>query len=106
MFNKNLYITRGIHEHVPEEIINILWSLIHEHEGHRPLDYLQVFELKSISTKTGKSLKIKWSQEQPPFNLTVYFPSITTEIDTKIWVICTGENTEEEYSTMLFPEEY
>ena len=106
MFKKNLYITRGINETIPQDVINALWLLIHEHEGHRELDYLQVFELKTIKTKSGKSLEVKWSQEQPPFCINVYFPSIEAELDTKVWVICTGENTEEEYSTMLLPEEY
>ena len=106
MFKKNLYITRGIDESIPKEVINLLWSLLHEHEGKRELDYLQVFVLKTLQTKSGKSLLVKWTQEQPAYSLDIYFPNITTDLDTKVWVICSGEGTEEEYSTMLLPEEY
>lgn len=106
MFKKNLYITRGIDQSIPKPVINILWSLIHEHEGKRQLDYLQVFELKTLKTKNGKSLSIHWTQEQPEYSLNVFFPDISDDLDTKVWVICSGEGTEEEYSTMLLPEEY
>lgn len=106
MFKKNLYITRGVDASIPKPVINVLWNLIYDHEGKRELDYLQVFELKTIKTKSGKSLMIKWTQEQPAYSLNVYFPDITDDLDTKVWVICSGEGTEEEYSTMLLPEEY
>ena len=106
MFKKNLYITRGIDESIPKPVINILWNLIHQDEGKRELDYLQVFVLKTIGTRDGKSLWIRWTQEQPEYSLDVYFPDITIDIDTKVWVICSGEGSEEEYSTMLLPEEY
>lgn len=106
MFKKNLYITRGIEEALPINIINILWGLLHEHEGKRELDYLQVFELKTIGKDDAKVLNVHWTQEQPEYSLDLYFPDITQDFDLKVWVICSGENTEDEYSTMLLPEEY
>lgn len=106
MFKKNLFITRGVDESVPKIIINILWGLIHQHEGKRELDYLQVFELKTIGKDDAKVLKVHWKQEQPEYVLDLYFPDITQDIDMTVWVICSGENTEDEYSTMLLPEEY
>ena len=106
MFKKNLYITRGINESIREDIILLLWSLIHEHEGKRELDYLQVFELKTIKVNSGNVLSIHWTQEQPEWETTLYYPDIDIDIDTKVWVICSGENTDQEYSTMLLPEEY
>ena len=83
-----------------------MWNLIHQDEGKRELDYLQVFEIKSTEVNGGKLLTIKWSQEQPEYSVTLYYPDIEIDIDTKVWVICSGENTEDEYSTMLLPEEY
>lgn len=106
MFKKNLYITRGIDEVLPEKVISILWNLIHQDEGKRELDYLQVFVLKTITNEHGKILHINWSQEQPEHSIDVYFPDIEDELDIKVWVICSGEDTECEYSTMLLPEEY
>ena len=106
MFQKNLFITKGIDESIPKHIINLLWNLIHQQVGKRELDYLQIFEVKTIGTKGEKSLWVHWTQEQPEYSVDLYFPDITTDIDTKIWVICSGEGTEDEYSTMLLPEEY
>ena len=104
MFKKNLFITRGIDESLPVNIINLLWGLIQEHEGKRELDYLQIFELKTIGKDNGKVLNIHWKQEQPEYSLDLYFPDITQEFNMTVWVICSGENTEDEYSTMLLPE--
>ena len=106
MFDKNLYITRGIDSSLPKNVINLLWGLIQQETKKRKMDYLQIFQLKTIETKGGDVLSIQWSQEKPEYSTTVYFPDITEKLDTKVWVICSGEGTEDEYSTMLLPEEY
>lgn len=106
MFRKNLFITRGVDESIPKQVISTLWGLIHQHEGKRKLDYLQVFTLKTVQFKGVKTLLVEWTQEKPEFSLNVYFPCTSFELDTKVWVICSGEGTDDEYSTMLLPEEY
>ncbi len=106
MFDKNLYITRGISSSLPENVINLLWCLLQQDIKKRKMDYLQVFHLQTIKTKSGNALSIHWSQEQPEYSTTYYFPDITEQLDIKVWVICSGEGTKDEYSTMLLPEEY
>lgn len=106
MFDKNLYITKGIDNSLPENVISLLWFLLQQDTKKRPMDYLQVFELKTIKTESGNALSIHWSQEQPEYSTTIYFPDITENLDIKVWVICSGEGTKDEYSTMLLPEEY
>ena len=106
MFEKNLFITRGVDSSLPKNVINLLWCLLQKDIDKRQMDYLQVFELQTIKTKSGNALSVHWSQEQPEYSITYYFPNITEQLDIKVWVICSGEGTEEEYSTMLLPEEY
>ena len=103
MFQKNLYITRGINESLPRELINILWLKVQEVKD-RELDYLQVFKIEKMNTATP-ALKITWSQEVPNHEEEFTVNGLSTEID-KVWIICTGEGTVNEYSTMLLPEEY
>lgn len=106
MFDKNLYITKGIDNSLPKNVVNLIWFLLKQDSKKRQMDYLQVFELKTINTNSGNALSIHWSQEQPEYSTTIFFPDITEKLDIKVWVICTGEGTEDEYSTMLLPEEY
>lgn len=103
MFQKNLYITRGINESLPRELINILWLKVQEVKD-RQLDYLQVFKIEKMNTATP-ALKITWSQEVPNHEEEFTVNGLSTEIE-KVWIICTGEGTVNEYSTMLLPEEY
>ena len=103
MFQKNLYITRGINESLPRELINILWLKVQEVKD-RELDYLQVFKIEKMNTTTP-ALKITWSQEVLNHEEEFTVNGLSTEIE-KVWIICTGEGTVNEYSTMLLPEEY
>ena len=103
MFQRNLYITRGINESLPRELINILWLKVQEVKN-RELDYLQVFKIEKMNTATP-ALKITWSQEVPNHEEEFTVNGLSTEIE-KVWIICTGEGTVNEYSTMLLPEEY
>ena len=103
MFQRNLYITRGINESLPRELINILWLKVQEVKD-RELDYLQVFKIEKMNTATP-ALKITWSQEVPNHEEEFTVNGLSTDIE-KVWIICTGEGTVNEYSTMLLPEEY
>ena len=105
MFEKNTYITRGINESLPLELISLLWLKVQQVKD-RKLDYLQVFELKNTGTKENPVLEVKWSQEVPQHEESFKVKGIYVEDVDKVWIICSGEGTEEEYSTMLLPEEY
>ena len=105
MFNKNTYITRGINEKLPLEIISLLWLKL-QNVNNRKLDYLQVFEFKNTNSNGSPVLEIKWRQEVPKHEETFKVKGVKLEEVEKVWVICSAEGTEEEYSTMLLPEEY
>ena len=65
------------------------------------VDYLQIFEL-SVESKDGQPIqKIMHRQEQPEYSCTSYFEGMWEPVICKIWII-----DNEEYSTMLFPEDY
>ena len=104
MFKKNTVITKGINERLDIVIIMTLWNLLHSVDD-RQLDYLQIFELKNVGTKNEPMLRITWKQEEPIHMEQYYLKGVHTDVD-KVWVICSGEGTDEEYSTMLLPEEY
>ena len=104
MFNKNTFITKGINEKLNEFIIAFLWNLVLDTK-ERKLDYLQIFELENVGTKKEPLLKITWKQEQPEHLEICYLKGMYTDVK-RVWVICSGEGTDEEYSTMLLPEEY
>ena len=105
MFEKNTYITRGINESLPLELISLLWLKV-QGVKDRKLDYLQVFEFKNVGTLESPILEVKWSQEVPKHEESFKVKGIKLEEVEKVWIICSGEGTEEEYSTMLLPEEY
>lgn len=105
MFQKNTYITRGIDSSLPMELISILWLKV-QNVKDRKLDYLQVFEFKNTGTKNNPVLDVKWSQEVPNHEESFKIKGIVLEDVEKVWIICSGEGTEDEYSTMLLPEEY
>ena len=102
-FRRNLYLTRGINEKLDSLIIRELWRKIHSVRG-RVLDYLQIFKLRKSKSKSNH-LEVVWEQEVPHHKEIFEIEGVDTEVD-KVWVICTGMGTEEEYSTMLLPEEY
>ena len=89
MFKKNLYITKGINEEMPLELINILWLKV-QGETDRQLDYLQVFEFKNVGPNDAPVLEVKWSQEEPEHMQFFYVKGINTDVE-KVWIICNGE---------------
>lgn len=104
MFEKNTYITKGVNEHLSFDLIAALWIKVQSVKD-RELDYLQVFEFKNGGTDEDPLLEVKWSQEVPEYNESFYVKGAKTDVD-KVWIICSGEGTKQEYSTMLLPEEY
>lgn len=104
MFKRNTLITKGVQEKVDVNLISWMWQKV-QLVNNRQLDYLQIFELKNVGTKNDKMLKVTWKQEQPEHIETYYLRGFHCGV-TKIWIICSGEETDYEYSTMLLPEEY
>ena len=106
MFKKNTYITKGIQGRLSVEIIALLWDKVQSvDDNKRKLDYLQVFNLRNAGPYDNPVIEVKWRQEQPRHFEKFYIRGLTTDVD-KVWVICSGAGTTEEYSTMLLPEEY
>lgn len=103
MFDANRYLTRGIDNSIPPELVVFLWQLIDERKiiGHE-LDYLQVFNLSSTIDQHGEILqKIEHIQEEPPYQAT-YTVKVTGEpVHAKIFVIDNIATV-----TMLLAEEY
>lgn len=104
MFRKNTYITKGINEELNPVIITKLWEKV-QSANNRELDYLQVFNLRNIGEPNRPSVEVKWKQEVPEHHETFIIEGVNTDVD-RVWIICTAEGTDDEYSTMLLPEEY
>lgn len=92
-------MTRSIAEEVPIATQIFLWSLIDDQVNKgTQLDYLQKFELSA--TETGQA--IVYSQEEPKWSQGKLLKIPNQFCITKtIWII-----DNEDYQTMLFPEDY
>ncbi|MCM1165940.1 MAG: DUF960 domain-containing protein [Lachnospiraceae bacterium] len=90
------YITGGINESVPTELVLFMWSAINKLKNTRKLDYLQVFDLKA----KGKIQVIEHRQEVPPYKKT-YNVLRENPITARIFVIDDGD-----HETMLLADEY
>lgn len=90
------YITKGIDENVPFDLVTFMWSVIDELKATRKLDYLQVFTL----TANKKIQVIERHQKVPPYSNT-YNILYENPIVAKIFVIDDGD-----HETMLLAEEY
>ena len=100
-FTGNRYLTKGIQNEIPIELQLILWNMIDEDKQQKKLlDYLQVFELKSLYKK-GKFLQeITHKQEQPYRKKKITMDS-DNPISAKIFVI-----DDVSHITMLLSNEY
>lgn len=102
MFNNPRYITRGIHEFMPQELQIIIWEMIDRMTVKQ--DYLQVFEFSLISNEEVTALEIIHRQEQPDFkeNCVIFDIQVSEKIlNNKVFCI-----DDIEHSTMLFSYEY
>jgi hypothetical protein len=100
-FNGSRYLTRGIQSELPIELQIILWSMIDDNiKKGLELDYLQVFELKSVNISGMKMQEITHKQEQPLRTNTFAFET-NNPISTKIFVI-----DDVSHITMLLSHEY
>jgi len=102
MFNNKRYITRGVSESISESLQLAVWNFIDllKLKENLELDYLQVFELRFISSNSTLNQEITHSQEVPPYKK-IYLISTTNPVNAKIYVI-----DDVDHSTMLLAEEY
>lgn len=110
MFNNKKYITKGISESLPKELITSMFMLIDKlKKKGKKLDYLQVFEIETKINCDVVSYMVNHYQEEPPYNEIVQI--IIDEdnlpiISDKVYVI---DNSSDDYvgnTTMLFAYEY
>lgn len=94
MFSNPRYLTRGVCNTIPPELVLLLWYFIETMP--QPKDYLQIFEL---SNECGKQ-KIVHQQEQPLYEKTLRL-EWNTPITAKLYVI-----DDQDHSTMLLTDEY
>ena len=103
MFNSNRYITRGISDEVPVEIVLFLWYLIDELKvtSQGKMDYLQVFELKIQDHPYIVENQIVIHRTEEPEYKRGHALLVDEPIATKIYVIDSMD-----YCTMLLAREY
>lgn len=102
MFKKdNRYVTRGISEEVDIRLQLAMWSLIDtlKEDGKVKMDYLQIFKIEN----ENNFVKIEHEQEVPKYRNIHILDIADIKVNGKIKVYVIDS---EEYSTMLFPEEY
>lgn len=102
LFNGPKYKTQGVDLHVSETIQTAIWNYIstRKDSGNIPLDYLQVFTLRSKKEGPVTMQIIECSQEVPPYKFSISFPS-NAPIEDKIFVI-----DDVDHQTMLLAREY
>jgi len=97
------YLTRGIDAQVSKELQILMWQSVEELvKSETETDYLQVFELSLDEEKNH--IKIKHTQEQPPFENTIHIKAQESFLplpEAKIFVI-----DDLTHSTMLLASEY
>ena len=101
-FKGDKLMTKGIIEGLPKELIDFLWLLIDKtkNDDNLPMDYLQVFEIKSMNKGGKRTLSITHIQEVPPY-MEVHLLKSDVEIEGRIYVIDDIERV-----TMLWAYEY
>jgi hypothetical protein len=96
VFKNMRFATKGIARVLPMDVQCVMWAMIDALDQDLGVDYLQVFDL---SEDDGLQ-RISHSQEKPPYRYDVLVMGVKP-IEGKVFVI-----DSDEYSTMLFAEEY
>lgn len=96
MFDKDIYLTRGVSKEIPFEVQLLMWSMIGEVTTNK--DYLQAFEIEPIKSNL---LKIEHRQEVPKYKKEIVVRNVGINSKVNIFVIDYGE-----YATMMLSEEY
>ena len=101
LFSAPKFKTSGVENCVPEKVQLAIWSYIESRRNQQvPLDYLQVFTLRSKKEGPVTMQIIECSQEVPPYQFSIEFPS-NSPIEEKIFVI-----DDVDHQTMLLAREY
>ena len=101
MFNQeNRYITKEINENLDIRLQLRIWNLIDVLKELMEVDYLQIFRISKIN---NSRIEIIHEQEISEYKAIYEIDSqdIVLENDAKIYVI-----SEDDYSVMMFSEEY
>jgi len=101
-FDRNRYITKRIEEELPAVLLIYLWNLIDERRNNKkvPMDYLQIFELRTEKIGNEENLIITLRQEVPLYEEVHSITHFTT-VTGRIYVI-----DDIDHVTMLWAEEY
>lgn len=107
MFEGKRYMTVGVKEMVGLDIQIIIWSMIDDIRKKKDfnIDYLQVFELKTIEINGLEFQKITHKQEVEPYSVSKVF-RVEKPANCKIFVISNKDEEGQEYSVMMLSHEY
>lgn len=100
MFDNPRYITKGFQNTIPIETQLILFYLLDSAKGTHQFDYLQVFSLTVEKHGPQNLQKVVYSQEQPKWSKTVYYP-VKNPVSAKVFAI-----DDEDHHTFLLADEY
>ncbi|MEG2110609.1 DUF960 family protein [Clostridium sp.] len=93
----NTYITKGVKNNIPEDIINFIFRVVDNIPKYN-LDYLQIFRIQ-MTQKQG--VLIEHKQEQPEFEKVYFLLNDEIEFEGKLYLII-----ENEYMILILAEEY
>ena len=108
MFSNNRYHTRGFNSTIPVDTQRSLWLLIESlRYKNIEMDYLQIFNMKSV-VRNGKSYQvIEHSQEVPEYKFILGI-ECHNPVDEKVFIISTDDISVlgGEYGTAMLAYEY
>ena len=110
MFNKQKYLTSGVLNSIPIDVIITLFILIDKLKDKMEVDYLQVFE---ITSKENNNYEIIHKQEEPLYEEKFLYESPISDYNSSFpkldkckVLIIDDTGTEEGNITVLLAEEY
>ena len=101
-FDSQKYITSGVRERIPLEILLMMFGSIEfmQRKTEGELDYLQLFTLETVGEDGNYLLSIRHEQEVPEAKMDIVVP-VADPINEKVYVI-----DDVDHVTMLLAEEY
>ena len=101
-FNGERYATKGVQAEVSPSLQALIWGMIEKDiAAGLPMDYLQVFVLKSVASNGRKLQRVEHRQEVPERDRLVIFDLGEEPVTAKVFVIDSGSHV-----TMLLAGEY
>ena len=102
----NRYITRGIANHLPAMLQQLLWKLVAQRENEQSkeleaIDYFHIFQFNMHNNQ----LYIKHQQERPAYVKT-HKANVKQSIDINKVYIIKEDDVDLSYYIMLLPNEY